>query len=243
MFESFFHGLCALLYPSCCVLCKIRLKTTDKTQWLCAACQETIELNRPPFCRICSRHIADVASSTVLCHECRKTTYHFDCAWAATIYNKSMKQLIHFFKYRQKTYLRSYFSRLMTAFLHVYQIDLACFEAAVPIPLHPSRARERGYNQSQLLLEGLLSTVKIPILKNSLIRIKNTPNQALLGKKDRWTNIRGAFRIKSHLSVNNKSILIVDDLLTTGATTSEAARLLKDAGAKKVGVFTLAIGS
>ncbi len=154
-----------------------------------------------------------------------------------------MKQLIHCFKYQQKTYLRTYFSHLMIEFLNCYAVDLSGFEAAVPVPLHCVRARERGYNQSQLLLEGLGTTLKIPTIKNNLFRMKNTSNQALLGKKDRWTNIHGAFRIKDPLAFKNKSVLVIDDLLTTGATVSEAARLLKESGAKKVGVLTLAIGS
>jgi len=119
-------------------------------------------------------------------------------------------------------------------------MDIEQFDFMVPIPLHPTRKRERGYNQSFLLASQLSRIFNINLNINLLIKIKNTKNQSLLSKKERWTNITGAFKIKNPNEVNNKSILLIDDLLTTGATSSEAAKALKSAGAKTVGVFTLA---
>ena len=119
-------------------------------------------------------------------------------------------------------------------------MDIEQFDFMVPIPLHPTRKRERGYNQSFLLASQLSRIFNINLNINLLIKTKNTKNQSLLSKKERWTNITGAFKIKSPNEVNNKSILLIDDLLTTGATSSEAAKALKSAGAKTVGVFTLA---
>lgn len=119
-------------------------------------------------------------------------------------------------------------------------MDIEQFDFMVPIPLHPTRKRERGYNQSFLLASQLSRIFNINLNINLLIKTKNTKNQSLLSKKERWTNITGAFKIKNPNEVNNKSILLIDDLLTTGATSSEAAKALKSAGAKTVGVFTLA---
>ena len=110
-----------------------------------------------------------------------------------------------------------------------------------PIPLFSSRLRERGYNQSQLLGQIIAKKFHLNLSTNDLVRIRNTKTQALLSQKERWTNIHGAFRIKRHAKLSGKNILIIDDLLTTGATSSEAARVLKDSGAKIVGVLTLAI--
>ena len=111
----------------------------------------------------------------------------------------------------------------------------------IPVPLHPTRLRERGYNQSCLLADGISSAFGIPIVLNKLTRIRNTEPQAMLEAKNRFTNIHGAFTIKNSQGITRKNILIIDDLLTTGATASEAARILKTAGAKRVGVLTLAI--
>ncbi len=122
-----------------------------------------------------------------------------------------------------------------------YRINIKEVDLILAIPLHPARLRERGFNQSQYLAELLSQKYRIPLSLGNLIRTQNTKNQALLGQKERFTNIQGAFRIKHSPAVKNKSILIVDDLMTTGATVSEAALTLKDAGCGRVIVLTLAI--
>jgi len=149
--------------------------------------------------------------------------------------------MIHSFKYQNKTSLRHTFARLIFSFIRNYALAMDQFDIIVPIPLHPTRLRERGYNQSQLLSENISKEFNIRHSPLNLMRIRNTRNQALLKEKERWTNIQGAFKIKDPLEFFAKSVLIVDDLLTTGATASEVARILKEAGAQKVSVLTLAI--
>lgn len=129
----------------------------------------------------------------------------------------------------------------MTEFVRKHYLDIKQFDIITPIPLFPSRLRERGYNQSQLLAEQIAREHQITLSLRNLVRIRNTEHQTLLSKKERWTNIHGAFRIRNPIRFSGKNILIIDDLLTTGATASEAARALKSAGAKTVGVLTLAI--
>ncbi|HBR14915.1 MAG TPA: hypothetical protein DD723_05140 [Candidatus Omnitrophica bacterium] len=128
----------------------------------------------------------------------------------------------------------------MLSFIQEYHFDIEHFDMVVPIPLSATRLRERGYNQAWLLAKGVTSAYPIALDSRLLIRVRHTPNQAQLHEKERWTNIQGAFKIKNSKRVAGKNILIVDDLLTTGATASEAARVLKEAGAKRVGVLTLA---
>lgn len=152
-----------------------------------------------------------------------------------------MKDLLHLFKYREKTALRLFFADRMSAFLKMYGISLSAFDFLVPVPLHPARLRERGYNQSALLAQELGRTARRPVLGRSLFRIRNTKSQTTLRQKERWTNIQSAFTIKYPFVFKHKNILIVDDLFTTGATTSEAARVIKQAGAQQVVVLTLAI--
>jgi competence protein ComFC len=129
----------------------------------------------------------------------------------------------------------------MASFIDTYHFDIGQFDAIAPIPLFPSRFRERGYNQSQLLSQEIVQKYRINLSTTNLIRTRNTEHQTLLCEKERWTNIDGAFRIRNPSEFRGKNILIIDDLLTTGATASEAARTLKDAGAKTVGILTLAI--
>ena len=129
----------------------------------------------------------------------------------------------------------------MHAFIESYPLDMKQFDLLVPIPLHAARFRERGYNQSQLLCENIGKEFNIRQSYGNLLRKRATRNQALLGKKERWTNIQGAFTINNPSPFCDKSVLIVDDLCTTGTTVSEAARVLKESGAKNVDALTLAI--
>ena len=152
-----------------------------------------------------------------------------------------MKKLIHLFKYSHKTSLRTVLAQLIFSFIENYQLDLSAYQRVVPIPLSLTRLRERGYNQSQLIAERISRKYNIPTSYRNLIRVRHTQNQALLKQKERWTNIHGAFKIKNSQEFSQKSVLLIDDLLTTGATGSEAARVLKEAGASQVGLLTIAI--
>ena len=129
----------------------------------------------------------------------------------------------------------------MGTFAQYYRLPLEAFDLVVPVPLSSTRLRERGYNQSQLLAQELVKSLGLPLEFNNVIRTRNTQFQARLSEKERWTNIEGAFKIKHPKKFDGKNVLIVDDLLTTGATASEIARILKESGAQKVGVLTLAI--
>jgi len=129
----------------------------------------------------------------------------------------------------------------MINFIEIYHLDIQQFDIIIPIPLFPSRLRERGYNQSHLLAEPIARHYHIDLLTNNLVRTRNTEHQTSLREKERWTNIRGAFRITDSSAFSGKNILIIDDLLTTGATASQASGALKHAGAQTVGVLALAI--
>jgi len=160
--------------------------------------------------------------------------------WAVSRYNDSLRRLIHLFKYKHKTILRYQLAHLVTDFFNTYQFPFPFYDFITPMPLHPARLRERGYNQSELLAELISQRLAIPLSTN-LKRIRHTPFQANCTQKERWTNIFGAFKIKYPSYSLKKSFLLVDDLMTTGATASEAARILKEDGARRVDVLTLAV--
>jgi len=240
MLRSFFNGLGDLLYPPNCLICKMHISDGLPKGNLCASCLSSIQFNYPPFCLKCSRHLSK-AKSAPKCQSCRKTQSHFDFAWGACFYNDPLKGLIHKFKYSQKTGVHKQLSILMMSFIHTYHLDIQQFSIIVPIPLSSTRLRERGFNQSELLAAQIARKTNIDMNSNSLVRIHNTKIQAFLSQKERWTNIQGAFKIKHSAPFKDQSVLIIDDLLTTGATASEAAKMIKLAGAKTVGILTLAI--
>lgn len=229
-----------LVYPPHCLGCKTYGRRSPLAGGLCPSCQTLIQPNIPPFCPKCARPLHGHPLRP-RCLRCQQKEPRFDFAWAACLYAEPLKTFIHQFKYNQKTSLRVPFAELMISFIHTYQLDMAQFQLMIPVPLFPTRLRERGYNQSYLLAQGLAKAFAIELSAHHLIRVRHTRPQFLLDEKERWTNMHRAFKIKSSCAVSKKNILLIDDLLTTGATASEAAAVLKEAGAQTVGVLTLAI--
>jgi len=152
-----------------------------------------------------------------------------------------MRRLIHLLKYGHRTLLRHFFLEKILVFLDDYRVNLEPVDLVIPVPLHAARFRERGFNQARILADMIAKNLGKPLFSSYLKRNIHTRHQAVLSKKERWTNIEGAFTIKHSSPFKNKHILLVDDLLTTGATASEAAKALKAAGTAKVGVLALAI--
>lgn len=239
MLKDVAQGIRELVFPDNCFICRCFLDS-GHTRQLCAACLSKIPRNIPPFCGFCCRHL-ETYTDDGLCRGCRGQVRHYDRAWGAALYTAELPQLLHAFKYNAKTGLRKTFGGLINEFIGTYHVPLAQFDAVVPVPLHPVRLRERGFNQAALLSQDLAAHHGLSHQPHALVRTHPTDSQTALDQKQRWTNLRGAFRINPSEVVAEKSVLLVDDLLTTGATADAAAAALKKAGAVYVGVLTLAI--
>jgi competence protein ComFC len=214
MLQAFLQGARELIFPDNCLLCRQFLNSRHQRQ-LCASCTAKLVFNPTPFAL--------------------KDT------WSVCLYNETAQQLLHAFKYDSKTSLQKTFVPLMVDFIDRHHLPLQGFDLIMPVPLHPVRLRERGYNQSALLSLGLSRHYGIAHSEKSLVRHKVTTTQTELGAKQRWTNMSGAFRIQNPTDVEGKSVLLIDDLYTTGATVNSAAETLKAAGAVQVGVLTFSI--
>ncbi len=239
MFKDYLIGLTQLLFPDNCLMCKIHLNGSRSHQ-LCDGCLAKITLNTPPFCIKCSRHLNET-NSEGLCPSCLNISPNFDVSWSSCLYTETLAQLIHSYKYHGKTSLRKTFGNLMINFIETYHIPMHQFDLVIPIPLHPVRFRERGYNQAELLSQMIAQKYHLTHQTNILKRVKFTQSQTMLEAKQRWTNVHEAFKIYDSKKIADKNILIVDDLLTTAATTNAASQTLKEAGAAFVGVLTLSI--
>lgn len=239
MFTDLLDGLGDLVFPNNCILCSRYVPDKSLPQ-LCSPCLSAIEFNRPPFCLCCSRHL-EVFTIEGLCPTCLKYPIAFDTAWGAVVYNDHLQRLMHLFKYHQQTCVRKVFKHLILEFLKSYPLPLGTFDELMPVPLHPARQRERGFNQANMVADIISEHTGIPVGRGGLTRVRATESQSALGAKERWTNMEGAFRMKKNFNINSKKFLLIDDLLTTGATASYAARALKDAGASRVGLFVVAL--
>ncbi len=223
MLQAFLQAAYQLFFPDNCLVCRQFLNSRHQKQ-LCISCQKGLVLNPLPF-------------------NMPKAALAFDQAWSVCLYNETAQQLLHAFKYKSKTSLHKTFVPLMIDFIDRHHIPLHEFDYLSPVPLHPVRLRERGYNQSSLLSLRLSQHYQMPHREDLLIRQKITVTQTELGAKQRWTNMSGAFRIQNSTDITGKSIILVDDLLTTGATLHYAAEVLKKAGAAKVAALTLSIAA
>ena len=232
MLHGLWVNLINIIYPAQFTICN---KAVSPEIILCQDCTKAIELNVAPFCAHCGRSL-----SNYVCQNCKKLIFHFDRVWSACRYKNIAATLIHLFKYKGKHKIKNTLIKVITNFIKESHIPMHTIDIITPIPLHHSKLRERGFNQSCLLSEDLAGAFNITHSAKNLIRIKNQNTQTKLNVNSRFKNIEGAFKIKDSESFKNKNVLLIDDVLTTGATTSEASRILKKAGAKKVFVLTFA---
>jgi competence protein ComFC len=233
-------GLKDIIYPKTCLICKQNLAANCPDEFVCIKCWAAIKKNTPPFCRRCGRTLDKESLAKTYCSACLKTPLYFDRAFAPCIYEGAIKDLIREFKYRKTDYLADTLSKLMVDFIREYDLPISSIDVIIPVPLHPARLREREFNQAELLTKNIASAFALMVSADNLVRLRHTRTQTELESSKRLENVKDSFSVKSPDRVKGKNILLVDDVMTTGATSSEASRALKNAGANKVFVLTLA---
>ena len=161
---------------------------------------------------------------------------HYDQARSMAVYEGTLAEAIKLFKYSGKTYWSKPLARLLMRKIYCFdRIDVV-----LPVPLHPKRLREREFNQSLLLAREVSCPLRLPLQIDNLYRLRNTPSQIAFSQNRRRKNVRGAFGVRSSESLHGRVVLLIDDVFTTGSTVSECARVLKQAGAGRVNVLTVA---
>lgn len=210
-----------LIYPSHCHVCKVHLEALNETG-LCDLCKSQIKRNPKPYSK--------------------DKKYYFERAYSACLYQDVLKELIHLFKYKEKIALGRFLSSLMVDFLKNNPEILDGIDMISFVPLQNNRLRERGFNQSRILAFHISKGSGIP-LSDTLKKTRRTENQNELSRSRRLLNLNGAFEIKKNTgSLAGLKILLVDDVMTTGATLNECAKTLSEAGAREIICFTLARG-
>ena len=231
-------------YPKLCQSCAEDLAYNEPGQ-ICPSCREAISPVSEPICIVCGIHMPDGGRH---CYDCKRTQIYFFCVRSFGIFEGPLRNLIHKLKYEGKENLsRDLSSYLFEAWKRYPELK-EC-QVIIPVPLHPSSFRERGYNQADLLAQellkrmrqGLTKNEKIPELtKNTLGRAKKTRSQTHLSKEERAQNVKSAFQVKDDGKVRGQKVLLIDDVSTTCSTLNECARTLRKSGAKKVFGLTLA---
>jgi len=215
-----------LLFPPRCVGCGCWGK------WLCDECVSKIHFMEEPHCFFCGVPLKEWG----VCQLCARESHSLEGIISVAYFEGPIQKAVHFIKYRGKTAAVSTLTEIMASRLLCNPIRA---DGIIPVPLHPSRFRERGYNQAALLAEGLSKCLGIPLLEGALERIRYTRPQVGLSAQERKENVRGAFRANPY-KVAGKDLIVVDDVCTTGATLEECGFALKEAGARRVWGLTLA---
>lgn len=235
-----------LIYPRLCCACHAPISEG----WFCGGCEEALPLVEAPYCMVCGEVYDGAITHEFRCANCSGRTLEFEFAVAACRAEESVRELIHQFKYERRLQLRGALATLLLRTLadpRLEQENLADW-LLLPVPLHRSREMDREFNQSWELCQRLSQMTGITALK-ALMRIRETDSQANLDRDERLKNLRGAFALRkpwrwqTQIDLHGRRIMLVDDVFTTGATTSECARVLKGVGgAEKVVVITVARG-
>ncbi|HEY6946470.1 MAG TPA: ComF family protein [Candidatus Acidoferrum sp.] len=234
-------GLVSVIFPAGCRICG-QLITDSRRVPICRECFDSFEQIPPIICETCGRPVAGLAQKEHqprLCPACQERTYAFDCARSFAIYDGTLVRAILLLKFEQIDPLGAWFAERLTQLVRNEAERLAA-DVVVPVPLHRERERERGYNQAALISKPLAKRLRLPHKALLLMRTKARPNKRILTLGERWESVRGAFATHPGSQVDNLRVLLVDDVLTTGATLDACARALREAGAKSVVALTVA---
>jgi len=234
--SELFQAAVSLLYPATCTICGKHVRAGE---YLCSDCEAKIVRIVAPFCQTCSEPFEGSINSVFTCANCAHRTIYFEAAVAAYRGRGVVREIIHEFKYARQIHLRHLVARWVRAALDDERLRGCHFNIIVPVPLHPARQRERGFNQACLLVELLSAQTSIPS-KPLLERIRYTTTQTALDRSERMENLHNAFRLRKNADVRGLRVLLIDDVLTTGSTLSECARVLKRGGAISIHAATAA---
>ena len=234
-------GLISIFFPGDCRICG-RLLVDARRVPFCDDCFLSFKGIPHPCCELCGRPLPGLTqrqSGSSLCPLCQNKTYAFDCARSFAIYDGPLVQAILLLKFEQIEPLGKWFAERL-AEVAQSEGQLLAADVVVPVPLHRQRERERGYNQAALLSKPLAKRLRLPHKSLLLVRTRARPDKRILSLEERWESVRGAFATRPGSQVDNLRVLLVDDVLTTGATLDACARALREAGAKSVFALTVA---
>lgn len=228
LISTVFHSITHLLFPR-----------------LCPGCGSDLIDRHHPVCVYCHQQLAETDFASIHENPLERTFWgRLDCRYATSLYyftkDSVLQRLIHLFKYKHHGELAHYFGMLMGESIK----DSGRFpvpDVLVPLPLFPDREYKRGYNQAALLCKGMAEVLQIPVIKDAVIRIRYTDSQTLKTRMERWENVEGVFQGLAHTELSGKNILLVDDVITTGATLEACGNaILEDIPSARLSIATLA---
>ena len=238
--QHWFKTGLGLVYPEICQLCHAR-RAEPHDGLVCLQCQSHVRFIRPPFCQRCGLPFDGELTTPFQCANCHELELHFSFARSAVVAKTVVLEAIHRYKYSRALWFEPFLAGLLLSEA-VPLLPRENWDLIVPVPLHPFKLREREFNQAESLAAHLSRAANIPLDGKSLRRITPTATQTRLTRAQRAANMKNAFAVPPGTRLTGKRIILVDDVFTTGATTSACARSLHRAGAANVCVWTVARG-
>jgi len=227
-------------YPPVCQLCYSESATAAEG-YVGAHCWQGVRFIKPPYCECCGLPYEGEMTTRFECSNCREMELHFQSARAAVVAGKRVLDVIHRYKYQRALWFEPFLADLLVR-AAVPALIAEPWDMIVPVPLHPLKKREREFNQAGRLAACLGAATGIAVDTRLLRRVEPTRTQTLLTRRQRAANVRNAFAVRPGCQLDGERVIIVDDVLTTGATTSACARALQKAGAGEIRVWTVARG-
>lgn len=222
-----------LLYPSRCPFCG-----TISKEGICGECRQTLPYVGEPCCMKCGKPLEE--EEREYCRDCARIARSYDQGKSVWKHTGNVPHAVYQFKFHNKRYYARVFASEMSKQYGDW-IRRCKVETIIPVPLHPAKQRKRGFNQAELLARGLGREMDLPVCTDAVFRIRNTKPQKELGGRERQDNLKGAFAVSGRWKAP-KTVLLVDDIYTTGSTIHRIAKLLKKAGVQKVYFLTISIG-
>ena len=230
----------AFVYPESCQICA-RIRATPAECYVCEACRAGIALIDVPFCQRCGLPYEGEITTDFVCSNCAGLDLYFSSARSAALAKGVLLEIIHRYKYQRAFWFEPLLVELLVQKARS-ALMLAKWDLIVPVPLHSTKQREREFNQAERLARGMSNALNIPLETGLVRRVVPTPTQTLLNREQREANMRRAFGMCSKNELTRQRVILVDDVFTTGATSSACAKVLRGAGASDVCVWTVARG-
>jgi len=238
--KSALDAVLSFFYPEVCQYCGDERATADRG-YIGVDCRKHAKFIKPPICERCGLPFQGNVTSAFSCSNCRGSNLFFSAARSAVVARGMVLDLVHRYKYDRALWVEPFLADLLIQAAGE-SLQKEQWHMIVPVPLHPVKERHREFNQAERLAQRLGQATGIPVHKRVLRRVHPTPSQTHLTREARAANVARAFTLREPDRVAGKRIVIVDDVFTTGATTSTCARLLRQAHAQAVCVWTVARG-
>jgi|HubBroStandDraft_1064217.scaffolds.fasta_scaffold138326_2 ComF family protein len=231
----------SVFFPAGCRICDSLLVRASRVPF-CEDCLGSFAAPREKSCEVCGQAMASMAPTeegALVCRICQQKTYAFERARSYGIYDGALVRAILLLKWERMDPLGAWFAERLAEMV-TKEGERMAGDVVVPVPLHRDRERERGYNQAGLISKPLARRLGLPHKAVLLMRTRPRPNKQVLSLEERWESVRGAFATRPGSQVDKKRVLLVDDVMTTGATLDACARALLKSGAKSVLGLTVA---